>query len=378
MIYTVPVPIGKTGANWTLAVVFPAAKALAEARDLRNLSLLIGLISLAVLLLVVTLIARGISRPIIRITGDIEAGATQVDMASSEVSNASQRLAESASQQAASLEETSASLEEISSMILRNADNANMANQEMKQTTKLLNSATDSMQRLRSSMETINSASGEMSKIIKTIDEIAFQTNLLALNAAVEAARAGEAGAGFAVVADEVRNLAIRAAEAAGSTQSLIEANVHNIKEGTGLMISADESFLELTESSRKTEELVNEIASASNEQSQGIQQISQAASQMDNTTQMVAATAEESAASSEQMSSQAASMKGYVADLNHLVSGRNKTGNQTVLTGIAPTDKPAKKASGMLPRPPAKSKPAKSSKAAQEIPFGDDDFKDF
>ena len=92
--------------------------------------------------------------------------------------------------------------------------------------------ASDSMAQLTSSMEEIAKASEETSKIIKTIDEVAFQTNLLALNSAVEAARAGEAGAGFAVVADEVRNLAMRAADAAKNTAVLIEGTVKKIKQG--------------------------------------------------------------------------------------------------------------------------------------------------
>ena len=97
----------------------------------------------------------------------------------------------------------------------------------------MVTEASDSMHKLITAMDKITAASDETSKIIKTIDEIAFQTNLLALNAAVEAARAGEAGAGFAVVADEVRNLAMRAAEAAKNTGSLIEGNITEIKSGT-------------------------------------------------------------------------------------------------------------------------------------------------
>ena len=102
------------------------------------------------------------------------------------------------------------------------------------------------MDKLTTSMGEISKASEETSKIIKTIDEIAFQTNLLALNAAVEAARAGEAGAGFAVVADEVRNLAMRAAEAAKNTANLIEGTVKKVKDGSELVGQTEKEFREV------------------------------------------------------------------------------------------------------------------------------------
>jgi len=132
---------------------------------------------------------------------------------------------------------------------------------------------------------------------VKTIDEIAFQTNLLALNAAVEAARAGEAGAGFAVVADEVRNLAMRAAESAQSTSKLIDDIVKKIKGGEDLVHATNNDFSQLNESISKVKCLVEEIAAASKEQTQGIDQINKAVSEIDKTTQQNAASAEELAA---------------------------------------------------------------------------------
>ena len=150
------------------------------------------------------------------------------------------------------------------------------------------------MKQMTSSMDDISSASAETSKIIKTIDEIAFQTNLLALNAAVEAARAGEAGMGFAVVADEVRNLAQRAAEAAGNTADLIEGTVKKVQVGSDLVTKTNEIFQEVTEGSAKMGELVAEIAAASQEQARGIEQVNIAVAQMDKVIQQNAAGAEE------------------------------------------------------------------------------------
>ena len=142
-------------------------------------------------------------------------------------------------------------------MTKQNAGNASEADGLMKQTNVVVKKANDAMQDLTKSMQDITSASEETSKIIKTIDEIAFQTNLLALNAAVEAARAGEAGAGFAVVAEEVRNLAMRAAEAAKNTSQLIEDTVRKIRDGSELVGKTNEAFGAVAANASKVGELV-------------------------------------------------------------------------------------------------------------------------
>jgi len=148
-------------------------------------------------------------------------------------------------------------------------------------------------------MGEIYQASEETQKIIKTIDEISFQTNPLALNAAVEAARAGEAGAGFAVVADEVRNLAMRAAEAAKSTASLIEDTVRKIRDGSEVVKKTNNEFSRVVDSTDKMRGLIEEITVASREQAQGIEQIGKGISEMEQVIQRNAAVAEESASAS-------------------------------------------------------------------------------
>jgi len=272
------------------------------------------------------LITRSISHVLTRIVTELSSGADQTTAAAGQVSASSQSLAEGASEQAASLEETSASLEEMSSMTKRNADNAGNAKEIAAGTRQAADTGASDMNEMTGAMNAIKTSSDGISKIIKTIDEIAFQTNLLALNAAVEAARAGEAGMGFAVVADEVRNLAQRSAQAAKETAAKIEDSIQKSANGVQISGKVAERLQEIVTKARQVDELVAEIATASKEQSQGIGQVNIAVSQMDKVTQSNAASAEESASAAEELNAQALTLKGVVADLQRLVGGSSRS----------------------------------------------------
>ncbi len=210
-----------------------------------------------------------------------------------QVIGSSAQLSDDSLKQASSVEEISASLEEMSSMTKRNADNAGQVNELMKYAEGIVSNANGSIKQMTESMENISKAGEETSKIIKTIDEIAFQTNLLALNAAIEAARAGEAGAGFAVVADEVKTLAMRTGQASKNTTVLIEGMIDKIMKGSSILTSVNEAFSEISEVTSKAGKLTDEIAAASDEQAEGIRQIAEGTNEVDKITQQNASEAE-------------------------------------------------------------------------------------
>ncbi|WP_444645328.1 methyl-accepting chemotaxis protein [Caproiciproducens sp. R1] len=245
---------------------------------------------------------------------EIETAAQQVASGAGEIANGAQALSSGATEQAGSLEELSASINEISRQVKENAENAGNAKRLAQDAERQLDTGKQTIGEMTGAIDRIRISSDEITKIIKTIDDIAFQTNILALNAAVEAARAGAAGRGFAVVADEVRNLASKSAEAAKHTTSLIEDSVRAVDNGTKIAGKTAELLNQIVQKSTEVNHLVTQIAAASSDQANSIEQIDAGVSQISAVVQTNSATAEESAAAAEELSAQAGLLRDRVA----------------------------------------------------------------
>ncbi len=361
---------------------------------------LIGMVVLVIVLAGFSVLNnKFLVKPLHHFVQQLSGSAQRTSTSAGQITASSQSVAECASEQAASLEETSASIEEMASMTKRNAEST-VAGKELAGKTRAAATAglgrIDELSQTLASMKTAiaemqaavretQASSQEVSKIIKTIDEIAFQTNLLALNAAVEAARAGEAGAGFAVVADEVRSLAQRSAQAAKDTAQRIETAVSRSRSGevasAKLVTSLGEveasaggisqAFNGIVAQLTSLDEVIAEVSAASKEQSQGVNEVNLAVSQMDKVTQANAANAEETASAAQELYSQVGNLQAVIFQLDVLAAGEaHAEANFKVATFTASTKPAGKpKQDGFLAAP--QPKPAPDRDAALSQPMG-------
>jgi len=226
---------------------------------------------------------------------------------------------------AASAQESSASLEEMSGMSSDTCEMTLGVDRLMNENIRESGQSLKSLAELTQEIIRIESDSGQMGQIVKTIKDIAFQTKLLALNATVEAAHAGEAGAGFTVVADEVRTLAMRAAEAAKSTQQLLGDTAKRVRKAAKSVRTISSSFEGIIESATVMGEKSVTMTQASKMLNRGIEQITLAADNIEKISQRVAQGSEESAAASQELSAQAEEMKKFVNELAALIGGAER-----------------------------------------------------
>lgn len=241
--------------------------------------------------------------------------------ASGSVSTGSDQVASTAAALSQGAMEQTDAVEELSGTISNMSTEAKGIAQLTAQTKEVVNGAGEKLQEsseyidsLNQAMSQITESSNEISRIIDTIENIAFQTNILAINASVEAARAGESGKGFAVVAEEVRNLAIRSDQAAKATQELIGHSVKAVEDGSQVVDKVTDSVITAVQLAGQAVEQMEQVAKAVGDQTDAIERVASGIGQISGVVQNNSATAQESAATSQELSGQAEMLK-------HLVS---------------------------------------------------------
>lgn len=309
------------------AEAFEKKMALQEMASVKSLFISIGCL-LALIVVVLVLTIRSITKPINDAIGILSEGSNNVNVTADQISEFSEQLSTSTVQSAASVEETSASIAEMSKIIRLTADKASAVARIAKESQMSAQESLSHMSSLVGAIKDVEKGSIKMDEIIQTIDGIAFQTNLLALNAAVEAARAGEGGKGFAVVAEAVRSLASRSSLAAKDITVLIKQGAEQSSRGAHLADDTSAIMDKLTSSFSEVALLTEEIASKTKEQDSLIEFINKAMSKSDSHSQNSAACSEEAAAVSTEMSAQVQTLKEAIVMLSSIVGSRSGVGH--------------------------------------------------
>lgn len=354
--------------NWTVSIHVSSKEALKNVKTARTefmvMMAIAGIIALSVSVLFSVYIAKTFNSA----TALLSKNSDELNEASVRIAAQSTELSESATEQAAALQETMSAVDEISAMVEKNAEAAGRSKEVSENSKQAAERGRGIVEQMIQAMGEIDSANNEISSEMnesnkqlneitqlindigsktKVINEIVFQTKLLSFNASVEAARAGEYGKGFSVVAEEVGNLAQMSGNAAKEISTLLDESVrkvnqivaesksrvdkiiqsskHKVEAGAQVARDCNEALEEILTNVANVDNLVSEIAVASNEQSAGIKEISKAVGQMEQVTQQNSTVAQESSTAAEQLRAQSTDLHNLVLTVAQHVNGASE-----------------------------------------------------
>jgi len=263
---------------------------------------------------------RSITRPINHVIENLTQTAEQFAEAAGQIAQSSNHLAEGTSRQASAVEETYCVVEELKMSNATYTENIEKVKNLLPKSQTDGYAAFEMMKSARKAMKGIKQTSEETSKIVQTIEKIAFQTNLLALNASVEAARAGDAGGGFAVVSDDIRGLGARSTEAAKNSIALIEKTVNIAGSGNDFIDVSIKKFVDYGSSAANIAAFTADATGEAKKQMEGFDKINALISAISKSAQTNASGAEESSSVAEETTAQAMSVKSVVDELAQVV----------------------------------------------------------
>jgi len=272
------------------------------------------------LLLLLFLVKNNVVKPVSKLCSQLEGISKDVVNNTKLASDAASLIAKESANQASSLEEISSSMEEIASLSKQNFTVAINTESLMSQGLTHLHKVKEELYSLKEAMEKTRVAGANATKILNTIDQIAFQTNLLALNAAVEAARAGEAGEGFGVVASEVRDLAMRSKDSSQDTHRLISQILEAIEEAISRVNQLETQYMGLERVVQEATNSSKEISEAGRQQSEGLEQMAKGITDVDRSVQTHAAQVQEMAEMGEALKRSVEEMESCIKALKALV----------------------------------------------------------